>query len=246
MSMPAARTTDRLREAAPVISVGLVTADLSRLGSEILILEEAGVPSVHFDVMDGCFCPPLSFGPPIIKAVKTSLLKDVHLMIDNPLNKLEEYVAAGADMITVHYESTPHPHRVLQVLGRLANSNDVGRGLARGLALNPGTPVNVIEPLLDEVDLVCLLAVNPGWGGQAFIPSTARRLEQARQIAEAAGKDTLFAVDGGVTRDNIAAVASMGADMIVTGSAVFDGKAAPDNARVMLARVAEARARRNQ
>lgn len=224
-----------LKESAPTISVGMLTANLLSLGSEMQLLEEAGVKLVHFDVMDGCFCPMTTVGPPIVKAVKTPLLKDVHLMIDNPLPKLQDYVSAGADMITVHLESDPrHIHRVLQALGKMENTNDPERGIIRGIAINPGTPVNAIEPLLGEVEMVVLLAINPGWGGQKFSATTQERLSAARKMIEESEMDILLCVDGGITKENITAVAEMGADIIVTGSAVFDGKAPVENARFML------------
>jgi len=225
---------EQLRRESPLISVGVLTADLMSLGSELKLVEDAGVQLLHVDVMDGCFCPMMTVGPGFIKAMKTPLLKDVHLMIDEPLEKVDSFVAAGADMITVHVESCRHVHRVLQKLGAMANVNDPGRGILRGIALNPGTPLEAVGPLLDEVEMVFLLAVNPGWGGQKFIPSTQERLSSLREIISDAGKDILIGVDGGVTRNNIADVARMNADIIVTGSAVFDGKAPGENAKFMI------------
>ena len=232
---------NRIRELAPTLSVGIITADLLSLGSEVALIEKAGVQLVHFDVMDGVFCPMMTVGPPFIKAVKTSMLKDVHLMIDQPLDKLESYVAAGADMITVHAESARHIHRVLQTLGKMTNANDPDRGILRGLALNPGTPIETAEPLLDELDIIFLLAVNPGWGGQKFIASTKNRFAEVAKMITDAGRDILIGVDGGVTRENISQIAALGADIIVTGSAVFDGKAPAQNAKFMLEKVAAAR-----
>jgi ribulose-phosphate 3-epimerase len=223
-----------LRQAAPTISVGMLTADLSRLGDELAILERAGVTVVHYDVMDGRFCPMLTIGAPIVAAVRTPLLKDVHLMIEEPLDRLPEFVAAGADIVTVHVEATRYPHRCLQALATMTNANDPARGIVRGIALNPGTPLETIAPLLDECELVLLLAVNPGWGGQAFIESTADRLAQARALIARTGRDVILGVDGGVKRTNLAAIAAMGPDLIVTGSAVFDGKNPDGNARAML------------
>lgn len=232
--MSAKPLLDLVRRAAPTISVGMLTADLLSLGSELTLLEQAGVKLVHVDVMDGCFCPMMTVGPPLIGAMKTSMLKDVHLMIQRPLEKLESYVAAGADMITVHAEACPHPHRVLQSLGTMRNVNDADRGLLRGVALNPGTPLEVIDPLLDELEMVLLLAVNPGWGGQKFIPATGRRIARAGEMIRSAGVDVLVGVDGGIKRDNVADVARLGVDIIVTGSAVFDGKKPAQNAQFML------------
>ena len=230
-------TLDRLLEGGPRLTVGMLTADLLHLGDEMAVLEGAGVELVHVDVMDGVFCPMLTVGPPVIKAIRSPVLKDVHLMIDDPLAKVEAFVAAGADMITFQVEGARQPHRVLQVLASARNANDPGRGVVRGIAIVPSTPVGAIEPLLDEVDYVLVLAVNPGWGGQAFIPATEGRLAQARRAIEAAGRAILLGVDGGVTRDNIASVAAMGADIIVSGSAIFDGRAATANAVLMLDKV---------
>jgi ribulose-phosphate 3-epimerase len=238
--MPDKSLLEQIREAAPLISVGILTADLMSLGSELKLMETAGVKLLHFDVMDGCFCPMMTVGPGFIKAVKTPLLKDVHLMIKNPLNKLESYVAAGADMITVHVESCRHIHRVLQKLGEMTNANDPNKGILRGIALNPGTPLETITPLIDELEMVFLLAVNPGWSGQKFIPSTQRRVARLRQMIRDAKKDILVGVDGGITRENIADVARMEADIIVTGSAVFDGKTSLENAKFMISAVIDA------
>jgi ribulose-phosphate 3-epimerase len=238
--MPAKAFLDELRGASPLISVGILTADLMSLSSELAVIEQAGVKLLHIDGMDGCFCPMMTVGPPLIKAMKTPLLKDIHLLIDEPLEKLESYVAAGADMLTVHVESCQHIHRVLQVLGEMTNVNDADKGILRGIALNPGTPLEVITPLMDEIEMVFLLAVNPGWSGQKFIPSTQSRLERLKQMIRDAKKNILVGVDGGIKRDNIADVARMGADIIVTGSAVFDGKSPVENAKFMIRTVNDA------
>lgn len=228
-----------LREGSPLVSVGVLTADLLSLGSELALLERTGVKVAHVDVMDGCFCPMMTVGPPFVRAIKTSLLKDVHLMIEEPLNKVADYVAAGADIITIHPEACSHVHRVLQQMGTMKNANDPERGLVRGVALEPGTPLEVLDPLLDELELILILAVNPGWGGQKFIPSTRARVEKAKKMIADSGRDILLGVDGGITRDNIAGIAAMGVDVIVTGSAVFDGKTPEANARFMLEAVKE-------
>lgn len=227
-------TVALLKSLAPTISVGMLTADLMALGAELALLEATGVRVVHVDVMDGCFAPMMTVGPPLIRAMRTSLLKDVHLMIRDPIEKLGDYVAAGADIVTIHVESCTHIHRVLQQLGTMTNANDPARGLVRGIALNPGTPLEVLVPLLDEVELVLLLAVNPGWGGQRFIPLAMDRIAQAHELVARAGREILLGIDGGITRDNIARFASAGVDLVVTGSAVFDGKAPAENARFML------------
>jgi ribulose-phosphate 3-epimerase len=224
-------------DGAAHLTIGINTADLGHLADEVGVLEDARAEIVHIDVMDGVFCPMTTVGPPVVKAIKTPLLKDAHLMIVDPIDKVGDYVAAGADIITFQLESTRHPHRVLQVLGRAENVNDPARGIIRGVAVNPGTPVSAIEPLLDELEYVLILAVNPGWGGQKFIESTQRRLADAAQLIRRSGRQILLGADGGVTKDNIGRVAAMGPNLIVTGSAVFDGKAAADNARYMLNQV---------
>jgi ribulose-phosphate 3-epimerase len=223
-------TVRQLLDGGPTISVGMMTADLLRLGDELAVLEQAGATVVHVDVMDGVFCPQFTVGPPIVKAIPDTFIKDCHLMIDEPLDKVQSFVDAGADIITCHVESTRHPHRVLQSLD--------GSGVIRGIALNPGTPLGVIEPLIDELELIFLLAVNPGWGGQKFLPSTERRLAAVRELI--GDREILLEVDGGITRKNIEYVATLGADLVVSGSAIYDGVAPLDNVRYMLDAVSRA------
>ncbi len=223
--------SDRLRGMVPTLSVGVLAADLMNLERDVRLLEQSGVKILHFDIMDGCFCPMLTAGQQFVKAVKTSLIKDVHLMIQDPLPKLESYVAAGADILTVHIEGCLHPHRIFQALGQMAGP--AGKPV-RGVGLNPGTPLSLIEPLLDELEMVFLLAINPGWGGQKFINSTVRRVETLREMIRKSGRNILIGLDGGITRGNIADVAKMGADIVVTGSAVFEGKKVVENAHFMM------------
>jgi ribulose-phosphate 3-epimerase len=231
-----------LRRTGPHLSIGLLTADLLRLGEEIALLERVGARIVHTDVMDGVFCPSMTVGPPFVKAQRTAaLLKDCHLMITEPQAKVEDYVAAGADIITVHPEGNRYAHRALQVLGRATNANDPERGVIRGIALNPGTPLEWIDPLLDEVDYILLVAINPGWGGQSFTPAIEARVRRVRERIDASGRSVLLGVDGAVTKANIAAVAALGPDIIVTGSAIFDGKAPQENAQFMLGEASRAR-----
>jgi len=225
---------EQLSAVCPTLSIGVLTADLLDLGLELKLLEDAGAPVVHVDVMDGVFCPAMTVGPPFVKALKTPLLKDVHLMITEPVEKLDAYVAAGADMVTVHAESTSHLHEALRRLGQMENANDPARGIVRGVGLNPGTDLDRIDGVLDEVEMVVLLAVNPGFSGQTFISATARRMEQLQQMIAAAGREILVCVDGGIKKDNVGEVAAMGPDLIVTGSAVFDGRDAAANAADML------------
>jgi ribulose-phosphate 3-epimerase len=231
----AGSTLAGLRSLCPTVSVGILPADLMNLGSELQILERAGVGVIHVDVMDGCFCPQMTVGAPYVKGLRTPLLKDVHLMVHEPLDKLASFVAAGADIITVHVEAAVHIHRVLQRLGAMEHSGGPDRGIVRGLALNPGTALEwLAPPLLDEVEMISLLAIDPGWSGQEFAPTTLDRVRRVKEIIAASGRDILVCVDGGITKDNIAEVAAAGADLIAAGSAVFDGKAVEANARFVL------------
>jgi len=225
---------DRLLGGGPRLSVGMLSADLLELGREIRVLEATGLELVHVDVMDGVFCPQLTVGTPVVRALRTPLLKDVHLMIDDPLTKVDAFVEAGADMITFHLEGARQPLRVLQALASATNANDPRRRVIRGVGLNPSTPIEAVEPLLDDLEYVLVLAVNPGWGGQSLLPGSERRLERARRLIEDAGRPILLGLDGGVTRANIGQVAGWGADVIVSGSAIFDGGDVAANAAAML------------
>jgi len=234
-------TIERLAHDAPRLSIGILTADLIHLGAEVELLERCGAELVHVDVMDGVYCPQLTVGPAFVGALRTSLLKDVHVMVEDPLSKVDSIVAAGADIITLHVEHASQPHRVFRVLGEAENSNDPMRGIVRGIGLTPSMPVESLEPYLDEVDLVVVLAVDPGWSGQSFIPSTVRRIAHVREMAQRSGRRMLIAVDGGVTQANVLELKPLGLDLIVAGSAIFDGRDANANARRMLAEVAQMR-----
>jgi len=226
-------TIAQLHDTAPHITAGVASADVMNLGAAIRSVEQAGVRLLHFDVMDGRFCPALTFGPAFVKGVRTRLLKDVHLMIAEPEAVVADYVQAGADLVIVHVESTRHVHRCLQALGEMENVNDPARGVLRGVALNPGTPLEAAAPLMDDLDAVFLLAVNPGWGGQAFIPATRERLTRLADMVRRSGRDILVGIDGGITQVNIAEVAALGPDIIVAGSAVFKGDDPGANARAL-------------
>ena len=221
----------------PLLSVGVITADLTRLGAEMDVIR-GRAHCAHVDVMDGIFCPQLTVGPSFIKAVaSTGVLVDAHLMVEDPLRMLLEVVTAGAGIVTVHAESGRHPHRALQELTRLSAEM---RPVIRGYAINPGTPVQAIEPALDLIDLVLVLAVNPGWSGQTPAVNTARRIAAVREISRLADHPVLVGVDGGITLANAAEVAGWGADLVVSGSAIFDGKDAPGNLAAMLAALSAA------
>ena len=205
--------------AAPLICPSILASDFARLGEEVRALETAGADWIHVDVMDGHFVPNLTMGPDIVKAIRphTGLPFDVHLMVAPVDPWLEAYRDAGADILTVHPESGPHLHRTLGRIRQL--------GAKAGVVLNPGTPLNVLEEVIDLVDLVLLMSVNPGFGGQSFIPSSLRKIERARALLDAAGSKAHLQVDGGVTSANAAACVAAGADALVAGSFVFKGGA---------------------
>ncbi|HEY2887881.1 MAG TPA: ribulose-phosphate 3-epimerase [Candidatus Limnocylindrales bacterium] len=225
---------DWLLDGGPRPSIGILTADLARLGEEVALLDRIGARLVHVDVMDGVYCPQLTVGAPIVKALGPALLRDVHLMVDDPLAKIEPILAAGADIVTVHIERAGHPHRVFTALRELHARGGSDRLLVRGIGLSPSQPVEAIEPFLDELEYVLVLAIDPGWGSQAFIPGTIGRIERARELIAQSGRRIALGVDGGVTMANVSSLTGLGLDVIVTGSAVFDGKAAEANGRRML------------
>lgn len=201
----------------------ILTADLARLKEAIEEAEAAGVDWIHLDVMDGVFVPNLTFGPILVEAVRrvTRLPLDVHLMIVNPERYLEDFARAGADVITVHFEATPHAHRAVQKVKEL--------GKKAGLAINPATPLSAFEALLPELDLALLMSVNPGFGGQKYIPQSTERLRRLKAMRDALNPACLIEVDGGVNRATVAEVYRAGADVAVAGSALFNDKPVKEN-----------------
>lgn len=209
-----------LRRIAPSLSVGLLAADAMAYGAAIAELEIAGNVLLHFDVMDGVFCPGFTAGPPLIAASKTKMLKDVHLMVADPLAIIPAALKAGADIVHVHPEGLTHLHRALAMLD-VDVAGHSGRRVLRAVALNPATSVDVLAPVLHTVDMVTLLAVDPGWSGGAPDASLGRKVERLRQFAAEAGVDPLIAIDGGITEATIGIAAGFRPDIIVSGSAVF-------------------------
>ncbi len=195
------------------VAPSILAADFSAMGEAAENLEKAGADMIHCDIMDGAFVPNISFGPDMVKAIKkhTSLPLDVHLMIEKPERYIDEFVAAGADYITVHYEATVHPHRVLSYIK--------SKGVKAGIVYNPGTSVESLEYLIDNTDMVLLMSVNPGFGGQKFIPKTVDKIKKVKEII--GERDVLLEVDGGVTEENAHLCKEAGANVLVAGSSVF-------------------------
>ncbi len=197
------------------ISPSLLSADFSKLGDQIAILEEGGTDYLHIDVMDGHFVPNISFGAPVMRSLvgKTAIPFDVHLMIENADKYIPDFVTPNTKIITVHQEACPHLHRTVQLIHSF--------GLLAGVALNPATPPETLSYILEDVDLVLVMSVNPGFGGQSFIPSALRKIRVLKDMAARVKPELMIEVDGGVTLDNVEAIRKAGCDTFVAGSAIL-------------------------
>ena len=200
-----------------ILSPSILSADFAKLGEDVKEAVDAGAQWLHIDVMDGAYVPNISFGFPVIEAIRgiTDVVFDVHLMIESPERFIDRFAKAGADLITVHVESTNHIHRAVQMVK--------AAGCKVGVSLNPGTPLNTLDHLLEEIDMVLIMTVNPGYGGQSYIAGMDQKIRDLRKIITDRGLDVDIQVDGGVSTENVKHVKDCGANVFVAGSAVFNG-----------------------
>lgn len=209
------------------LSPSILSADFAKLGEQVMLIDRAGAQYVHIDVMDGMFVPSISYGMPVIKSIRkcTERMFDVHLMIENPDRYIDDFAEAGADLITVHAEACKHLDRTITAIKE--------KGLLAGVALNPATPLSAVEWILPKVDMVLIMSVNPGFGGQSLLPYTIDKVRELKRMIDKQGLKTDIEVDGGINHQNVTEFLEAGANVIVAGSAVFKGDIAENVERFL-------------